>query len=236
METKLTSVSLTDPVEPDPHRSRFIEYAGIGLLVFVVIAFGAAAIVQPFRLARYAKPEVIVHIVLVLSWVILFIVQSRLAGAGAISRHRKNLRLGALLVFLITVQGIYLTYKWGDAMRLIGESRDVLTFAALFIAAIWAAMKGRFEAHKRLILIAALNLVGPAYIRLGFVLDWSIPTVILATVLTWILPPIAYDLLSRRAIHRATLAGIAFSIVTYALVLAIVFSPAIVVIESWFFS
>jgi hypothetical protein len=232
----MRSVSRTDPVEPDPRRSRFLLYTGIVIFVFVVIAFGAAAIVQPFRLARYAKPEVIVHIVLVLSWVILFIVQSRLAGAGAITRHRKNLRLGALLVFLITIQGIYLTYKWGDALRLIGESRDVLAFAALFIAAIWAARKGRFEAHKRLMLIAALNLLGPAHIRLGFVLDWSIPTVILATVLTWILPPIAYDLLSRRAIHWATITGIAFSIVTYALVLAIVFSPAIVVIESWFFS
>ena len=236
METNMTTVSRADPVEPAPHRSRLIEYAGIVLLVFVVLAFGVAAIVQPFRLARYTRPEVIVHIVLVLSWLVLFIVQSRLAGAGAIARHRKNLRLGALLVFLITVQGIYLTYKWGDAMRLIGESRDVLAFAALFIAAIWAARKGSFEAHKRLMLIAALNLLGPAYIRLGFILDWSIPTVILATVLTWILPPIAYDLLSRRAIHWATIAGIAFSIVTYALVLAIVFSPAIGVIESWFFS
>lgn len=236
METRLTTVSRTDPVEPDPHRSRLIEYAGIILLVFVILAFGVAAIVQPFRLARYTRPEVIFDIVLVLSWSVLFIFQSRLAGAGAIARHRRNLRLGALLVFLITVQGIYLTYKWGDAMRLIGESRDVLAFAALFIAAIWTARKGWFEAHKRLMLIAVLNLLGPAFIRLGFVLDWSTPTVVLAPVPTWILVPVAYDLFTRRTIHWASIAGMAFSIVTFGLVLAIVFSPAIEVIESWLFS
>ena len=48
--------------------------------------------------------------------------------------------------------------------------------------------------------------------------------------------PVTYDLITRRAIHWASIVGIAFSIVTFALVLAIVFSPAIGVIESWFFS
>jgi hypothetical protein len=235
---KLTSSSQTDTAlaERDPQHSRFLRNTGIVMLVFVVVAFGAAATVQPFRLARYAKPLVIVHIVLVLGWLVLFIVQSRLAGAGAIVKHRKNLRLGALLVLLLTAQAIYLTYQWGDAQRFVAESRDVLAFAALFMAAVWAARRGRFEAHKRLILIASLNLMGPAYIRLGFVLDWSIPAGILATILTWILPPVVYDLLTRRAIHWASIAGIVFSIATFVLMLVIVFSPFIGVIESWLFS
>lgn len=235
---KMTSSSQTDTtlVEPDPQRSRFLRNAGIVMLTFVVVAFGAATIVQPFRLARYAKPEVIVHIVLVLSWLVLFIVQSGLARTGAIARHRKNLRLGALLVLLVTAQAIYLTYQWGDGRRFVAESRDVLAFAALFIAAVWAAKRGRFDAHKRLILIATLNLLGPAYIRLGFVLNWSIPMTILATILTWILPPVAYDLVTRRAIHWASIAGIVFSIATYALMLVIVFSPLMGAIESWLFS
>lgn len=234
----MTSSSQVDTAlaERDPQHSRFLRNAGIVMLVFVVVAFGAAAIVQPFRLARYAKPQVIVHIVLVLGWLVLFIVQSLLAGAGAIAKHRKNLGLGALLVLLLTAQAMYLTHQWGDAQRFVGESRDVLAFAALFMAAVWAAKRGRFEAHKRLILIASLNLMLPAYTRLGFALDWPISMGILATILTWILLPIAYDLLTRRTIHWASIAGIVFSIATFALMLVIVFSPFMGVIESWLFS
>lgn len=65
MNVASSSQTDTTLAEPDPQRSRFLGYAGIVMLVFVVVAFGAAAIVQPFRLARYAKPEVIVHIGLV---------------------------------------------------------------------------------------------------------------------------------------------------------------------------
>lgn len=223
-------------MKSDPKQSWFLRNSGIVMLFFVVAAFGAAAIVQPFRLARYAKPEVIVHIVLILGWLVLFIVQSQLAGTGAIARHRKNLWLGASLVLLITVHAIYLTHQWGDPQRFVGESRDVLAFASLFIAAIWAVKRGRIEAHKRLILIAALNLLGPAYTRLGVVMDWSDLTVVLATIITWITPPVTYDVLTRRAIHRATVAGIVFSIATFALMLVIVFSPLMEKIELWFFT
>lgn len=61
-------------------------------------------------------------------------------------------------------------------------------------------------------------------------------TVVLATILTWILPPINYDLLTRRAIHWASIAGIAFSIATFAIMLVIVFTPLMEMIELWFFT
>lgn len=225
-ETNVTSAQL---------RSRFLWYAGIVMLVFVVGAFGAAALAQPFRLARYVKPQVIVHIVLALSWLGLFIVQSGLVGSGAIARHRKNVWLGALIALILTVHAIYLTYVWGDPQRFVGESRDVLAFAALFIAAVWAAKRHRFEAHKRLMFIGTLNLLGPAYTRLGFVFDWPVLTGLIVTLLTWILPPVIYDLLTRGAIHRASIAGIAFSIATLVLMIAIVSSPVMGLIEARLF-
>ncbi|CAN5708734.1 hypothetical protein BH23GEM11_BH23GEM11_10670 [soil metagenome] len=120
---------------------------------------------------------------------------------------------------------MHLTYAWGDASRPVGESRDVLAFAALFFASIWAARSGRLEAHKRLMLVAGLNLLTPARTRLMAVLDWPVPTVLLLAILTLTLPPVAYDVLTRRSLHRATIAGILFSIATRALVVAIVVSP-----------
>ena len=161
-----TDIAITPAAQ---QRSRFLWYAGMVMLVFVVGAFGAAALAQPFRLARYVKPQVIVHIVLVLSWLGLFIIQSGLVGSGAIARHQKNVWLGALLVLILTVHAIYLTYAFGDPMRFVGESRDVLAFMALFIAAVWTARQGKTEAHKRLMFIGTLNLLGPAYTRLGVV-------------------------------------------------------------------
>ncbi|CAN5708675.1 hypothetical protein BH23GEM11_BH23GEM11_10660 [soil metagenome] len=74
-------------------------YAGLAMIAFVVAPFGAAALIQPFRQARYVRPEVILHIGLVMSWLVLFTAQSGLVHAGRIARHRKNVWLGSLLVF-----------------------------------------------------------------------------------------------------------------------------------------
>jgi hypothetical protein len=52
MKTAPSSQTNTALAEPGPRRSRFLTNTGIAMLVFVVVAFGAAAIVQPFRLAR----------------------------------------------------------------------------------------------------------------------------------------------------------------------------------------
>ena len=106
---------------------------------------------------------------------------------------------------------------------------------ALFSAGIWAAKQGKFEAHKRLIFIGTLNLLGPAHTRLGAVLGWSTPTLLLAVFLTWILPPIAYDLLTRRSIHRVSIAGIVFSMATFALMVVITLSPVMGWIETRLF-
>ncbi len=217
-------------------KSKFIWYTGIGVLIFVILAFGSAAIVQPYRIQRYVKPLVIVHISLVMSWLFLFVLQSRLVLLGRMERHRKNVNLGLLLVFVITIQAIYLTYLFGSAVRFVGESRDVLAFSVLFIGSIWAAKKGNIEMHKRFMLIACINLLGPAFMRLGFVFNWSDGIVVLAMISSWIVIPISYDLVTRRSIHKASIIGIAFTLLSFVLILAIIFSPLIKFIEAQLFA
>jgi hypothetical protein len=91
---------------------------------------------------------------------------------------------------------------------------------------VWLAKRGEFEWHKRLMFIATLNLLGPVYTRLGALFEWwGIPAGLIATALTWVLPALAYDLVTRRSIHRATVAGPAFSFASFALMVVIVTSP-----------
>lgn len=212
-------------------QSKFLWYTGVVAIIFVIFAFGGAAIVQPFRLERYLKPFVIIHIISAMGWLILFTYQSKLALSGRFEKHRKNLKIGTTLVIITTLFSIYITFAWGDARRFIGESRDVLVFAILFFASIWAVKRGRTETHKSLMLIACLNLFNPAFSRLGFIFDWPVSVGVLASFLTWIIVPLSYDLLTKRKVHKATIGGIVFTVTSFALVIGIVFSPLMEKIE-----
>lgn len=202
-----------------------------GLSLFIVAAFAIASIVQPIRLERFGKHEVILHIVLTMGWLGFFLLQSRLISAGSFQRHRGNVTLGAILVLTLSIQGVLLVYHWGNAVRFVGETRDVMAFVALFIASIWAARRGMIESHKRWMLIGTLNLASPAIMRLAVPFEWSPPLTVAAFLVLWSIPAILYDRLMRRSIHRATIIGVVFSIATFALVIAIIASPLIEIVE-----
>ncbi|WP_338360175.1 hypothetical protein [Yeosuana marina] len=206
-------------------KSNFIYYTGIIAIIFVVLAFGIAAMVQPHRIERYFKPFVIIHIILSMGWLILFIYQSQLAQKGQLNKHRKNVNIATALVVSSTIIAVYITYAWGDARRLIGESRDILAFAILFFASIWAIKRGKPETHKRLVLIALMNLIGPAFTRVWFIFAWPQETIVFALLFTWIIIPVFYDLVTIRRIHKATYIGVGFTLLSFVIMIAIVFSP-----------
>lgn len=206
-------------------KSKFIFYTGIIAIIFVILAFGIAAMVQPHRIERYFKPFVIIHIILSMGWLILFIHQSRLARKGELYKHQKNVNLATILVVFSTLIAVYITYQWGDFQRLIGESRDILAFAILFFVSIWAVKKGKPETHKRLLLIALMNLIGPAFSRVWSIFEWPQETIVIILLLTWIIVPVSYDVVSIRKIHKATYIGIAFTLLSFIIMLAVIFSP-----------
>lgn len=206
-------------------KSKFLYYTGLATLLFVVLAFGFVASVQPERIARYYKPFVTIHILTSMGWLVLFTWQSKLILSNKLNRHKQNKKIAVILVVIATIIGIYITYLWGDSRRLMGESRDILVFASLFFASIGLVNKGKTQAHKRLMLIAMLNLVAPAWTRVGFIFDWTPPVLVLAMILSWIIVPLAYDISTIRKIHRATIAGILVTIVSFAIVVAIIISP-----------
>ena len=211
-------------------------YISISSLIFVILAFGTLSIIDTDRLGRYVKPFVVIHILSALGWLFLFSYQSWLILKGRIDKHKNNLKIGAILVIITTVFSIIITYQWGSAQRFIGEGRDVLCFAILFFASIWAVNKGKPETHKRFMLMALLNLIIPATTRVKFIFDLSDQFFVLVPILIWILIPIAFDVITIRKIHKATIIGIIFTFVSFILMIAIVLSPLMEDINTFLYS
>lgn len=215
---------------------RFYWYAGIVCTAYVVLAFGAAAIVQPFRLPRYVTPLTTLHIAVMFGWLGLYIAQARLAESDP-ARHRRNLTIGAVLVGLAVVQGIAMRVSVGNVPALVGEGIGVLVFAALFFLSVRAAKRGDYPAHTRLMFIALLNVVGPAHARLfqatGAMVDNQVgPGAFLFGILFLVVPPLAYDVVTERRLHRATITGLLLSLGGTALKVVVAVSPLMRRIES----
>lgn len=215
--------------------SRFLTIAGLAMIIYAATAFAAVSLVQPVRFESFVKPLALVHMVAGMGWLILFFSQARLAHSGEIARHRSRMNLAIAVVAVLSITSIIIVYQVGFAARVLGESRDALGFAILFAFAIRQAQKGDIESHKRLMLIASLNLINPANMRVPIIFDWPPPTSLPITLLCWIGVPIAHDLITQRKIHKTTVYGVGFTLVTFAIVVGVIFSPLMPVIETWLY-
>jgi len=70
-----------------------------------------------------------------------------------------------------------------------------------------------------------MNLIGPAFTRVWFIFDWPQETIVFALLLTWIIVPVSYDLVTIRKIHKATAFGVGFTLLSFTVMIAIIFSP-----------
>lgn len=153
---------------------------------------------------------------------LLFPLQALLIGRGKHDLHRTLGRLSILLVVVTTLTGILvLAVRVEEATRL-GEPQvwllygplflsNLVLFVAFYAAAIWMAMKHRLQAHKRLIVVASAIGVGAGFARLILILSGGHPLWIPAGTLgcgLFIMIGIAYDGLTRRAVHPAYWVGL----------------------------
>jgi hypothetical protein len=90
---------------------------------------------------------------------------------------------------------------------------QILTFLVLLLSAV--LLRRRSQAHKRLILLASISILGPA---LGRISRWPVfggeqgPFIPLVVVLL-LAALVAHDLVSTRRVHSATLIGAGFAFV-----------------------
>jgi hypothetical protein len=161
------------------------------------------------------------HGIVMTSWVALFIAQVLLVSKRRIRTHQRLGVLGAFLAALMVVVGV----ATGIAAAARGSSPgppalqflviplgDMLVFAILVgLALYWR--RGRLDIHKRLMLLAAVNLLAPAIARIpiNFIANGGALAFFGLTDLC-ILICVGFDTIRNRRLHPAFLWGTLFII------------------------
>jgi hypothetical protein len=171
-----------------------------------------------------------VHGWVMTAWVVLFLTQTLLIAKRRSDLHRKLGIAGAFVAFAIVAFGIYtisnsIFRQHPDAnLRLFSllyvafDGISLLLFGGLVIAALRVRL--RPQVHKRLMLMAMLSLLPPAYGRfVAYFTHVGIETIVLGLMCATVLSCIVIDTVRHRRLHP-TLAWcgaivIAVNILTY---------------------
>lgn len=151
-------------------------YFGIGIagLVVVVVGFGWTYAVPMLRQTFTAPWYVHLHGASALAWVLLFIGQPLLVRRRRTGLHRKLGHVGLPVAVIICSSGIA-TAGWAAARDLpeIGSAATsalagTVTGLGLFVSLVVGAimLRKRPDWHKRLMLLATIHLLWPAFFRL----------------------------------------------------------------------
>lgn len=158
---------------------RFYAAFGMLSLAAALIGFSTTYIVPMTRSAFVAPSVVHLHGALCLTWVLLFILQALLVGARRTSVH---IQLG--IIGIPVALGILLS---GMATALWATERDIglgptaftttigtLTSLSIFVAFVLFAifMRRRPDWHKRLMMLATVVVLWPAYFRFRHLMPW----------------------------------------------------------------
>jgi hypothetical protein len=196
------------------------------LLVVVAIA-GFAPRSLAIVSGKMPTPPLVVHLhaAVMASWVTLLAVQATLSLQGRMDLHRKwglaSLVIAPLvLIMLITITIVRQNDAFGTPAGpivnniLFLQIRAILLFPLFFV---WALRTRRTDpqTHKRMILLATLMLLDAGIARMSWLPYNRFPRDYLAVHLYLLLlfvPPLLYDLIRTRRIHRAWLWGLALTV------------------------
>lgn len=175
-------------------------------------------------------------------WYLLFPLQAVLIAKGKHVQHRTLGLISVALVVVMTFTGVLvLTVRVEEAMRngaplvwlLYGPLflSNLVLFVAFYAAAIYTAMRGRFQAHRRLIIVASAVGLGAGLARVIMIVSGFHPASIPAGTLgcgLFIIIGMCYDWYTRRAVHPVYWTGLAALLVVEISVLPQVNADAVV--------
>lgn len=238
-------------------RSPFFFGISLVLLLTVLIGFAPTLYLSAFRDLPPLPCHLHVHGAILTSWFVWLVVQTSLIKTNRIAQHRRLGAVGAILGLAVVFAGPLATLNVVSRIRAAGFNLDmdistlgvsglgtgesiehflsatvvwpnlasIATFAVLLLAAI--LLRHRSQAHKRLMVLASISIVGPALARIS---RWPVlggeqgPFIPLALVVL-LLAVILHDVISTRRVHPATLLGTTFAVLMVAGGLAIGASP-----------
>ena len=160
------------------HRSRFFLVMAIVLFLPVAVGFGPTFFLRPWSGAKdYLGGPFPVHLVIhgsVLSaWYLLFIVQTTLVAAHRVDLHRRLGVIGVGLAVAVVVASVVTIVRSVPRATILGLPAEVSLGIVLgdtaalvgFVAYVAGGvyLRRNAAAHKRLMLLAATVIVGPAF-------------------------------------------------------------------------
>jgi hypothetical protein len=178
-------------------------------------------------------PLLHLHGVLFTGWVVFFILQTTLIARRKVAMHRTFGVAGVVLAAAMIVVGLrtaIASAARGTAppgvdplMFLAVPLFDMVLFAGFVASAI--GMRANREAHKRLMLLAYISIITAAVARLPGILPYG-PLMFFGLTFVFLALGVAYDMASRRRVHRVYVWGGALLVVSVPLRLAISATPA----------
>jgi hypothetical protein len=193
-----------------------IFYSGMAILLSICVFIGFSPTYFQAGLLRAPLPSPILHVhgAVFTLWMLLFIVQAALISARRVKWHRSFGTVAFCLPPIMIVLGVIAAIDALHRGVMIGPLDPSVSAAipligivafAIVIYASWRARR-RPDAHKRLILIATMGLVGAAFGRFPWARIGLPPAAGAVTgVGLLILLLVIYELITIRRIHRSTL-------------------------------
>lgn len=201
---------------------RLYILAAILIPLIVLAGFARTYYLKPFFPAPDLPGRIVhLHGIIMTSWVILFIVQVFLVETRRTRIHQRLGIVGSVLAALVVIVGI-LTALYAAARGaspgppalsfLIIPIGDMLIFSVLIGFALY--FRRTLDVHKRLMLLAAINLLTPAIARipLDFIATYG-PLAFFGLTDLCLLACVAFDTIKHRRLHPVFLWGTLFLIV-----------------------
>jgi hypothetical protein len=188
-----------------------IVLAGFARTYYLKGLFGAPAL-----------PGLLVHLhgFVMTSWVILFVAQVWLVAARRTRLHQRLGILGAVLAALVLCVGVLTAISAAargsspgppPLQFLVIPLGDMLVFAVLVGTALY--YRRRLNVHKRLMLLAAVNLLTPAIARIPLqFIETGGPLAFFGLTDLCIIACVVFDTIKHRRLHPAFLWGTLFII------------------------
>lgn len=200
---------------------RLYILAAILTPLIVLAGFARTYYLKPFfNTPDLAGRIVHLHGIVMTAWVVLFITQISLVATRRTKIHQRLGVLGGVLAALVVIVGV-LTALYAAARGaspgppalsfLIIPLGDMLIFSILIGLALYYRRK--LDVHKRLMLLAAINLLTPAIARIpfNFIINGG-PLVFFGLTDLCLLACVAFDTFKHRRLHPVFLWGTVFVI------------------------
>lgn len=163
-----------------PRRSSFYLMMSVAFLAIALVGFSTTYFIPLSARSFSAPPVVHVHGVLLFGWLFMLIAQASLMHARHLSAHRRLGWIGAALAAAIVVSGVaiglYATRRDlaanGADPFVLGQFVNICIEMVLFggLVAAAVALRRDGESHKRLLLLATISALAPAWLRMRHLL------------------------------------------------------------------